>query len=595
MVKFRNKIAGVLMVFSAPIAATASVGFAAAPMIQYVPKNAMLYVGVAGQLQQWAGYQGSHMQMLVSQSPRLQKLLKKIATPPAGEAAAEGPPFEYPLAIYLTNFRGANHKSPDGNLGMVIDAGNHWKQVLTAIASGNKRVPGEYRGHVGGLVYDIYQATPVELKLLKGRNGDMSDTLAANPQFKAFTAGLGAMSANSWWINMPKFSSELLNAHYTDDHVAELMPLIKKVFKGAGLDNYTLIAGGGGFVGKDYVYHMKAGMRQSGHNDTAGLKQMLELVPEDAQSVATYHFDLAAIYKTIVSIGKQAGFSTNIQQAMTQAGTLAGISLRRDVIDALGARWVEFSIPNRSGSYSFVSESILRHPHKVASSLQAAAPLVLMGINARRQQENPNAKPISLTATSIGKDTIYSIQGSGFAWCIIGQRLIVSASPSVIKSVLMHPINKTIMDNPVFAAAYRKLSADHGLRDIAWVNSRKLITGSYLWLIKEVRKMDTLKPNIDKILRPSDMPNLSLLQKYSRFSHSAQWYTPHNWELVIHSSLPGGDILTPQTGALMTQLSNPLVGKLLAVVATIGVSYDMAKQHATGAPNPPTHASAGAE
>ncbi len=564
-------MAQVLTISAACIAATSGAVFAAAPMIQYVPQNAILFVGLAGKLPQWPGYQGSNAQKLISESPRLQKLLKKIETPKtAGDTAANSSfVFGYPMALYLTSFKGVKDGNPDGNLGIVINAGSHWKQVLKQISWNGKLVPNEKRGHVGGLVYDIIQPTPNEMQLLKKDAGGKD--LATNPQYQSMAAGLGDVSANAWYVDMPELSADLLNAHYPAKFDG-LMPMMRNVYKGIGLNNYTAIAGGGGFVGKNYAYHMDAAMVKGGHNGVAGLKQMLSLVPENAASVATYHFDLAAIYKSLINVGKRAGFAAKIKQGVTQAGTLAGISLRRDVIDALGGRWVDFSIPTSAGSYATVTESVLRHPNKVSNSLQSIAPLALMAINAARQQKNPNAQPITLTTTSAGKDTIYSIRGSGFVWCITGKRLLIGSSVGVIKSQLKTP-NASIMDNPIFSAVYKKLAADHGLHDISWVDSRKLIPESYLWLIKIFPMLDAAYPKASGIFRASNMPKLSLLQKYMQFSNSAQWYTRHNWQLAIHSSLPEGDLLTPQSGAFMTQLSNPLVGKLMTVFVISALTF----------------------
>lgn len=569
--KRKNRLTRILTISAASIAATSGAIFAAAPMIQFVPNNAILYVGLAGNLQQWPGYHGSNAQKLISGSPRLQKLLKMFEAPATAKGVMASSPFSigYPLAMYLTSFKGMKDGNPVGNFGIVINAGRHWKHVLKEISDNttndNKLLPGEKRGHLGGLVYDIIQPTSNEMRLLK--KGAGGSALTSNPQYRSLAARLGTMSANAWYVDMPKLSSDVLNGHYPST-ISSSMALIRKVYKGVGLDNYTVIAGGGGFVGKNYVYHIDAGMVKEGNNDTAGLKQMLAMVPENAASVATYHFDLAAMYNTLVNIGKQAGFATMIQQGAKQAGTLAGISLRRDVIDALGGRWVDFSIPTATGSYATVTESILRHPNKVSNSLQAIAPLVLMAVNAERQQKNPNAEPISLTTTSVGKDTIYSIRGHGFVWCVAGKRLIIGSSIGAIKTQL-NIRNTSIMDNPKFFAAYNKLAADHGLRDLAWVDSRKLIPESYLWLLKIFPQVDAAYPQAAVFLRASNMPKLSLLQQYLQFSNSAQWYTPHHWQLAIHSSLPEADLLTPQTGAFMTQLSNPLVGKILALSAVI--------------------------
>jgi hypothetical protein len=147
-------MAQVLTISAACIAATSGAVFAAAPMIQYVPQNAILFVGLAGKLPQWPGYQGSNAQKLISESPRLQKLLKKIETPKtAGDTAANSSfVFGYPMALYLTSFKGVKDGNPDGNLGIVINAGSHWKQVLKQISWNGKLVPNEKRGHVGGLV-----------------------------------------------------------------------------------------------------------------------------------------------------------------------------------------------------------------------------------------------------------------------------------------------------------------------------------------------------------------------------------------------------------------------------------------------------------
>ena len=543
---------------------------AAAPMIQYVPKNAILYVGVAGSPQQWPGYEGSNLQMLISRSPRLQNLIRKLETvSPSSNLSTQSMTdvFAHPFAIYITDFKGVTKGgNPVGNVGVVVRAGKNWKAVLSAINDSPIAV-GEKRGHVGGLVYDIYQATPTELRLLHNP-GQAGATLAANPQYQAMTSQLGPTSANAWYVNAQKLSSQLLTGHYGSDE-AKTLPLIQDVYKGSGLGNYTAMAGGGGFKGKNYAYHMKAAMAKSEKNDAAGLERMLALVPENAASVATYHFDLAAMYKTIRNIGKAAGFATRIKQGLTQAGTLAGISLRRDLINALGARWVTFTLPDQAGSYSEVSESILRHPNKVSTSIQSIAPLALMAINASRQQKNPNATPITLKMNTVGADTIYSIHGTGLAWCISGRRLILGGSVALIKQVLLNKSHKNIMDNPTFAAVYRKMADDHGLRDISWVDSRKLLAQSYLELIEMERQLDDMHPQFARYLRPSGMPKLSLLENYQQFSQSAQWYGPHSWELAIHSSLPGGELLTPQAMSFMTEISNPLVGKLFANVAVI--------------------------
>ena len=439
--------------------------------------------------------------------------------------------------------------------------------MLSTIGS-SRIAAGEKRGHVGGIVYDIYQATPTELSLL--RNPGQAATLASNPQYQAITAKLGPMSANAWYVNVRKLSSQLLNGHYGSGE-AKMLPLIHNVYKGSGLGNYTAMAGGGGFKGKNYVYRMRAAMAKGEKNDTAGLKRMLALVPENAASVATYHFDLAAMYKTIENIGKEAGFASRIKQGLTQAGTLAGISLRRDIIDASGARWVTFTVPDKAGMYSTVTESILRHPGKFSNALQSIAPLALMAINGLRQQRNPNATPITLKAKTVGTDTIYTIHGVGISWCISGKRLIVAESVSSIKQALQNQSQKNIMDNPAFAAAYRTMAADHGLRDVSWIDSPKLLPQSYLWLLKAIQRVDGARPALARYLRPSDMPKLSLLQRYQQFSQSAQWYTPHRWELAIHSSLPVGEVLTPQSASFMTDISNPLVGKIIANLAVVGV------------------------
>ncbi len=554
------------------MAASNGAAIAAPPMIQYVPKNAIMYIGMAGTPHQWPGYEGSNLQMLISRSPRLQKLLKNShSASPAGESSSKsmGGVFSHPLAIYLTDIKGGTQGGqPDGNLGIVVQAGKDWKAVLKNI-SDSPLAAGEKRGHVGGIVYDILQPTPTEMRLLRNP-GQPGATFAANTHFQALTAQLGPMSADAWYINIRKLSTQLLNGHY-GQATAQMLPLIQKVYKGSGLGDYTAMVGGGGFQGKNYVYHMKAVMATSEKNDTAGLKRMLALVPENAASVATYHFDLAAMYKTIENIGKEAGFASRIKQGLTQAGTLAGISLRRDIIDASGARWVTFTVPDKAGMYSTVTESILRHPGKFSNALQSIAPLALMAINGLRQQRNPNATPITLKAKTVGTDTIYTIHGVGISWCISGKRLIVAESVSSIKQALQNQSQKNIMDNPAFAAAYRTMAADHGLRDVSWIDSPKLLPQSYLWLLKAIQRVDGARPALARYLRPSDMPKLSLLQRYQQFSQSAQWYTPHRWELAIHSSLPVGEVLTPQSASFMTDISNPLVGKIIANLAVVGV------------------------
>lgn len=563
--KKRGILIGALpaIIAALPMLQSTSAG-AAAPLIQYVPKTALLYIGASGMPMQWPGYHGSNLQMLISQSPRLERLIKKLqssqpaANSPQGQTAAV---FSHPFAVYLTRFTGVlKDGNPDANLAIVIQAGKHWRATLAAL-NANAKVAGEARGHVGGIVYDIYQATPSELRLIH-KKGTATDTLSADPLYRSLTAHIGPMSANAWYVNVQALSPELLHGQFGSTG-AQILPLLRKVYKGSGLANYTAIAGGGGFQGADYVYHMKAVMTKGASNDRAGLKRVLSLVPENAASVATYHFDLKAIYHTIENVGKQAGFESRIKQGLTQAGTLAGISVRRDLINALGARWVTFTVPYHAGSYSPVSESILRSPNRVSTAIQSIAPLALMTINAARQQQNPNATPITLTTKTVGADTIYTIHGAGFAWCISGKRLILAGHLGVIKQVLSTKVKKSILDNPRFAAVYRKLAGDHALRDISWVDSRKLMAQSYLSFIKLERMIDGLHPQFARYLRPSELPKLSLLKKYQQFSQSAQWFTPHSWEMVIESSLPGGDIFTPQTGALMTEVSNPLVGKLL--------------------------------
>jgi hypothetical protein len=206
----------------------------------------------------------------------------------------------------------------------------------------------------------------------------------------------------------------------------------------------------------------------------------------------------------------------------------------------------------------------------LSNALQSFAPLALMAINGARQQQNPNATPITLKAKTVGTDTIYSIHGAGISWCISGNRLIVAESVSSIKRVLQNQSQKDILDNPAFAAAYRTMAADHGLRDVSWIDSPKLLPQSYLWLLKGIQRVDGARPAFARYLRPGDMPKLSLLQKYQQFSQSAQWYTPHSWELAINSSLPVGEVLTPQSESLMTDISNPLVGKLVANLVVLG-------------------------
>jgi len=558
-------VAGAWAIAIASIAVPCSKVLSASPMIQYVPKNAILYVGLAGKLQQWPGYQGSNMQLLISHSRRLQKLLKKVdaKTLEQGSPTNSDAVFHYPIALYVTSFNGVKNNNPEGNLGLLVDAGTHWKQVLKLFNS-SKLANGEKRGHVGGIVYDIYHATPAELKLCYG--GDVADSLAANPRYQALTHGLGSMSANAWYADMAQVSSDLLNAKYHSP-VDQVLPLLRKLYAGLSLSNYTAIAGGGGFAGKNYVYHMRASMAKPSKNDTAGLKRLLSFVPQNAVSVATFHFDLQAIFKTVLKVGKQAGFETKIKQGLSEAGALAGISLRRDLINALGGRWVDFSIPDSMGTYTSVYEGILRKPTKVANALASIAPMALMAINSGMQQSNPNAKPLTLTTHTVGNDTVYGIQASHLYWCIAGHRLIIGSALNTIKPQLTrHLMAKTIMQNSKFAVVYKQFAQDHGLTDISWVESHKLMPQSYVFLVETLRALDAKYPKLNKFLRPGLLPRLSLLQKYMRFSSSAQWYTAHHWQLAIHSSLPGGDLLTPRAGAFLTEALNPLTGRLFGMV-----------------------------
>ncbi len=559
---------------------------ASAPMIQYVPENAIAYLGMAGAIQKWPGYSGSNAKGLISQSPGLAKLLRLMAAPGTGQLSAsqqEERVFSHPFAVYVTKYQGATSTGPRGSMAALCQAGKDWKSILAIFKIGSHQ-PGEVVGHSGTIVYDMLNPTPAEMNLINGKGGP---TLAQNPAFIGLTHGASHMSANAWYVNLQRFAAEALAGKYTGAGGTQRLALLKKIYAGIDLAQYTAMAGGGGFVGKNYTYQMKAAMRTPEKNDTAGLHAILAGVPENASSVATFHFDLKAIYQSVIAVGNRLGVTPRIKQGLVQAGSMAGISIHRDLITALGARWVAFMVPGKTGAPAVVCESILRHPAKVANALQAVAPLALMGINAMRQQKNPNALPLTLTEVSAGKDSIYSIHGTAFSWCIVGKKLYLSADPALIKSLVLHPPLKSIMNNAAFKARLIKtFGTGHVLCDVSWVDSHKLLAQSYPELVMLLRLADQRMPTYAKNFRPSDLPRLSVMQKYMRYSTSAQWYGAKSWQMVIHSSLPGGDLLTPQTGALMTQISNPLLGKLFLAGMVMGFTQTAVVHPAPGGAGP---------
>ncbi len=535
------------------------------PVADHVPPHVALYVGWAGQPQNWPGYKSSRLRTVLAHSHFAdffsQDFPAMIAAHDHGNPAAVNNArraekmarifFTHPSSVYIP---AAVKSSADTvSLGIIVKAGPDRAEVIAALNQLFPKPVGRLAlsvrrkiGYSGAWVFAFLNPTSAMMRAV----AEKGELLAADPAFQAAMAQSIRRPVLSVYVNFHAAQRDepaLASFAKMDSHGSTMW---KGLTDGGQLDPYTSYAMTAGFMEgqwrQDNFLAYKFPPTAQGHAIT-----LLKLAPANALSAAVFHLNLPTLAEGLLTVAKNAHRKKRVNQALETINEMTGVDLRHDMINATGPQWLMYDVPSHGlPAYNgYVLVNRLRHPGRLMQSLAVLMPVAIMGGNAMVRQWGVT-KPLSLNAVQIGDVTVNEV-GLGITtlcYAIDNKNFFITLNLGAMRAALkQQSAGTSVLNNAAFQDVMTQLGDPRSPATISFTDSPKLLADGYKILTQGLQ----LPLAMADIQLPVSLrhiaPPLTDLTAAIEPSGSASWFDHAGWHERSISAFPMAGIFTAQS------------------------------------------------
>lgn len=537
----------------------------AQPMIEQVPKDAIVYIGWQGVDGVGAAYDASHLKGVLDAtqldaivSQWLPVLVREAEAQEALAIAQAVMPLAWhrPWAAYLVAAPTKDADAPTG--GLVIDAGDQVDQVrgLMQQAIESFDGPGEpprlfEQGTlltltVGAVTRESSLATSERFQAALGQG-------VGSPALTIYVDAAGVQAQ----VDMA-LAEEGERASGTWRRVRDALGL-------SGIEQAVYTAGfdGQGWRSRAWV-HMPASQARAGLPALLAAPpitdEQLALVPRTATWVSISRFGAANLFdvirRTVQAADPQAG--KQFDQGLADVSARVGTDLEAGLIRGLGDTWVMYSDPAVAGPMGY--GLVLVNPLVDASGVQAALTKLEALANAQMAEEGvgPFGGGMRFRTMTSGGMEIHSLTFPMFApsWAVHDGKLYIALFPQAIVSAAMYAQQEgqSILENPTFQAI-RATLGDHAAASLSFTDLPVTIGAAYQSYLMLTQMLTAMMPGDDA---PTMLlPPLAALMPYVTPAGSIAWADETGWHVASTSPFPGSGLFNQQ--AMMNPFGGPTV------------------------------------
>jgi len=441
-------------------------------LADHVPADAMVYVGFKGGDSPGAGYDGSHLQAILSASD-LPRLMHDLAPELAARLGLEnrlaasmttsvmnigGLVWRRPGAFYFGGMDLTDPAQPLPRVAYILDGGDEAGAFASKLNVLLLPVGMPWRCRVYGSIVIISDfAMPAQI----------DHPLSADPQFLAAMKGTVEDPVIAAYVNGEALWPMLdgVIAQNAPEPVKSSWPRVRDELGLAGLNRYTMVQG---FQGRDWATYVNldypAPRRGLFASDEPLPDELLHLIPKNSVRATAISLDLGGIYTGIshlvdnVADDRGAAF----HQAEAQINQTMGFDVQRDLLGAFGTQWVSYLDPDATGSGMFGSV-LLNRPHDAVQLsrylLRAETVITAMAMPLRSKNITITFRALDAAGVQIHYLAVPLFAPS---WAVKDGTLYVGLYPQVVEAALTRaPNSGSILDNPQF----QKVRAELGNHD----------------------------------------------------------------------------------------------------------------------------------
>jgi len=464
-------------------------------LADHVPGDAVLYVGWRGTDDLGSGYDQSHFKAVLDASQMrellnqcLPKMIDHLAVNTPGQKVAGQVRdisrilVQHPLAIYFGGIDPANQPLPLKAM-ILCNAGKDAELLV---------------GHINQLLEDA----PVPLNV--NNTGGLvtlgtvtlnpaGATLAANKDFQAVMGQLVKDPVMAIYVDGAGLNQTIENGIRMSGNkqLAQMWPQMRD---GLGLPGLKHIGLASGFAGKDWL---SVGLIDAPAATRTGLlaffnappvsEETLKLIPASATVASAGMCDLGAGYKAIRNLVEQMAppqINAQIDDAIEQANQATGMNLETDLVDAFGPEWAVYIDPATMGN-GFLGVTVINRPRNAAALEGSLSKLELFANNLIK--ENVREPKLTLGArqeTVEGTNLhFWALPFVSPVWTMKNGVWYAGAYPQTVVAAAKGNGGKSLLDNPAYQEARRRLNAPAKVNAVTFLDLPKLTPDGYQGLL----------------------------------------------------------------------------------------------------------------
>ncbi len=555
----------------------------AQPMADRVPSDAVVYIGWQGSDSVGSGYEKSHLKGVIDSSniPQvfsefLPRLIERLGKDDAQAAAVFrsihgiGRIFwPRPAAIYFGGID-MNAPAPMPRLAMICDAGAEAAATLDSL---NPIVENLNRAGVP-LVAAVHGRRFVTISVggdisaaFAGLLGDPADkSVPPLSSRKDFSDAMGQVQKQPVLALFVDAGSVLklfdqIAAGDGEQHAKEWA----NVRDAIGLAGLKVIVCTGGFEGPDWSTQAFI----SAPAPRAGMLAMLDsrplsddifkAIPKSASYVAAFRFDVAKAFEAFRTV---LGDLDPAVQQMFDQGTAAisamtAVNFKTQFLESIGDQWAIYGDANVGGN-GMLGFVLMNRPSDAKKLEESLDKIDMAAGNIISGQTRNDGMTVMMRETKIDgmKVRYWAIPLFSPSWTIKDGNIYAALQPQIAASAAAAGGKGTsILDNPAFAAARKRLGKDGGAGagSMSYVDLQETITSSYATTLALTRMGLGFADIFGVEAPPIVIPPLDKLHAHLGTAAAAAWTDDAGWHSRSISPFPGSEIFATEANMILAQ------------------------------------------
>jgi prepilin-type processing-associated H-X9-DG protein len=558
---------------------------AAQPLADRVPADALLYVGWAGTEKLGPAYAQSHLKGLMDASsmpqlfselgPRIVRRVQLQGMMEGDPAAREVLPallvageiaWRRPVALYVgpMDYSG---KVPMPRVALLCDAGKDAQAYADAYAKAVAQIPPNAPVNIRVKTWpgDIVVASNFDL------TPEFGESLAQRDQFKAAVKqGLPDAAATVFFDAEKVLNVASLAISTAAD--ARTKQTWQRFLLSSGVAGVKRLFVTAGFDGKDWgtQAYIEAPQPRSGLlaallDSQPVSDDLLRLAPRSSNWIAATRLDFANGLKLVRNGAAQIdrAASQHVEDVYREISTAIGMDLQKDVFAPLGDEWLAFNSDETGrGILGMTIVSPLRdaaNAEKALSSLEAQANAAI--------KQNADGPTIAFETAKVGDQTLHylAIPAVAPCWTIKDGRLYLALFPQILAAATQPNAGGSILDNPDFLAARKRLGLANNGSYISFMDLPRLAPRGYQ-MVLALQRSALGAADLFGLQTPAlALPPLNKIMPHLAASVGATWVDDVGWHYRSATPFPAADLLGGEQAAITTVAPAALAVALPAI------------------------------